>query len=210
MPKKRKNPSSKQSLGKKQKNSQQSEESGTKIISTIIDNPGFAHITQKIIGHLDHNSQLKCRLVCKSWKTQMDQPYFWIQKLDQKGQSKEIHDEWVNLLPRIEKGSYLEQEFRQCLMFWYGGKDNWGENYLLDGIKAVHVVVVYGSLSLLELIDSCTENLNVPKNNGWTPTHLAAVNGQTEMFKFMASKVENPNAPTPEPEKWTPKYSLFI
>ena len=32
---------------------------------------------------------------------------------------------------------------------------------------------------------------------GWTPIHLAAENGHTEIFKLLVPKVKNPNAPTP-------------
>ena len=73
-------------------------------------NPGYAHIGQKILNLLNHKDQMTCRLVSPDWKAQMDQAYFWIQKCDKKGQSKELHDAWIDLVQRIERGSHLEQD----------------------------------------------------------------------------------------------------
>ena len=165
-------------------------------INTIINNPGFVHISQKIFGHLDDKSQLNCRLVCKSWKTQMDQPYFWIKKLDQKGQSQNLHNQWIDLLQRLEKKIFFEQELRRCLMKWYGDMDNWNKKVLV-GANLVHILAAYGNYNLIKFIDQEENIFTTPKNDGWTPIHLAAANGRAEMFKFMASNVKKPNEPMP-------------
>ena len=44
-----------------------------------------------------------------SWKF-IDKPRFWIKKLEQKGQSKNLHDEWIGLVQRIEPDSEIEKE----------------------------------------------------------------------------------------------------
>ena len=47
-------------------------------------------------------------------------------------------------------------------------------------------------------------NIHVEKSNvaydldGWTPLHIAAQYGSTEIFKILAPQVENPNAPNPD------------
>ena len=80
------------------------------MISSIGDNPGYSHITQKILLLLSHNEQLKCRLVGKSWKKFIDKPRFWIKKLEQKGQTKDLHDEWIDLVRRIEQDSEIKKK----------------------------------------------------------------------------------------------------
>ena len=52
--------------------------------NSIISNPGFFHITSRIFGHLDYKSLLQCRLVGQSWKNHVDQPLFWLKKLEKK------------------------------------------------------------------------------------------------------------------------------
>ena len=44
--------------------------------------------------------------------------------------------------------------------------------------------------------------------SGWTPIHLAANNGHTEIVKILADKVENPHAP--KPDGWTPFTLAFF
>ena len=86
----------------------------------LIGNPGFSNINQSILSYLDHQSQMSFRSVCQSWKEQVDQPYFWIEKLDSKGQSKNLRNSWIDLVGRIQKGSDLEKEVMECFMKWYG------------------------------------------------------------------------------------------
>ena len=85
-------------------------------LDTLMTNPGFSHIASNISLRLDHESQLRCRMVCQSWKANIDQPHFWILKCDRKGQSKSLHDAWVDLFQDIEKGSAIEEKAIKCLM----------------------------------------------------------------------------------------------
>ena len=80
------------------------------MISSFVNNPGYSHIFQKILLLLSHNEQLRCRFVGKSWKKFIDKPRFWIKKLEQKGQSKDLHDEWIDLVRRIEKDSEMKKK----------------------------------------------------------------------------------------------------
>ena len=72
-------------------------------MNSQISNPGFAHITNKILQSLDHQSQLNCRKVSHSFKRQVHQTYFWIKKCDLKGQSQNLHNAWMELLIDVEK-----------------------------------------------------------------------------------------------------------
>ena len=95
-------------------------------INDIMDNPGFSHVTEKILQSLDHKTCLSSRFVCKSWKKHFDNPYIWIKKLNQKGQPTDLQNAWIDLLQRIEKGSLIEWKFTKCLMIFgwhmYGHK----------------------------------------------------------------------------------------
>ena len=81
-------------------------------MNSLMCNPGYSHISQKILWLLDHKNQMICRLVSPAWKAHMDDPYFWIKKLDKKGQSKEIHDGWIDLVERrVTDRIYLKSRF---------------------------------------------------------------------------------------------------
>ena len=183
------------------------QQDGPKNCNSIINNPGFSHITSRIFGYLDHKSQLQCRLVGQSWKSHVDQPLFWLKKLEKKGQSKNLSKAWCDLFQRIEEGSSLEEELRECLMKWYDEFHTWEEPEL-DGMTPIHIASLMGCLGLVKLIASYTDNPNIAKTNGLTPLQIAASWGHTKIVEFLASKVENPNTPTPD--GWTPIHLSLI
>ena len=47
-------------------------------INKLMENPGFSHITEKILLCLDHKTLQAGQLVCHLWKNQLDQPLLWI------------------------------------------------------------------------------------------------------------------------------------
>ena len=89
------------------------------LANDIIGNPGLSHIPQGILSCLDYESKLALRQVCQSWKTHVDDPHFWIKKLESNGQSVELHNSWTDLVGKISKGSSLKQKVISCLMKWY-------------------------------------------------------------------------------------------
>ena len=74
-------------------------------MDTLINNPGFNNITKKIFLLLDHETLLTCRLVCKSFKTKVEDPYCWIKICSQLGQPKSLTDLWTGrILNGCQKG----------------------------------------------------------------------------------------------------------
>ena len=156
-------------------------------------NPGYSHIGQKILTVLDHQSQMNCRLVNPDWKAQMDHTYFWIQKCNKKGQSKELHDAWIDLVQRIERRGHLAQDLVECLMKWYGYFPSLHQD-MLNRCTIMHVAVFKSNIRLVEFIASYMNNPNPQMDDGATPLFHVCSNGiQIEIVKFLVSKVENPN-----------------
>ena len=85
-------------------------------LNTVVENPGFSIISRKISLLLDQDTLLSCRLVSQSFRERVDDPYFWIKKLENQDQSTELHDAWIDLLRRVEKGTSLENEVSRCMM----------------------------------------------------------------------------------------------
>ena len=117
----------------------------------VIGNPGIPHIAQKILQLLDQKSQLAFRQICKSWKAQIDQPLFWIKKLDLLEQSKNIHDSWIDLIGRIEKGSFLEKEVTNCLMAWSKDYSDYPE---MQDMTPIFAAIISGHTSIVKFITS--------------------------------------------------------
>ena len=169
-------------------------------LNTVFENPGFLIISSTISLLLDQDALLSCRLVSQSFRERVDDPHIWIVKLDNKGQSRELHVAWIDLLRQIEKGSTLENEVSRCLMHYHGCQHTWTE-YAKNGIMPINIAALYGYLEIVKTISSHQENPNAPMPSGWTPIHLATKNGHTEIVKILADKVENPHAPNPD--GWT-------
>ena len=51
------------------------------MLKSLINNPGFRHIAEKIFQNIDKHSLLKFRLVNSSWKQILDRPMFWYRNL---------------------------------------------------------------------------------------------------------------------------------
>ena len=172
-------------------------------VNTILGNPGFPVINQNILFCLNQKSQMTFRQVCQSWKEEVDQPLFWIKKLNLKSHPKELGNVWIDLVGRIQKGSDLEKEVTECLMKWYGKFHLYSESGL-KGISPTHIAARFGYTNIAMFVASYSEDVNAPKSNGWTPLHIAAKHGRIKIFKFLASKVENPNVP--KSDGWTPLH----
>ena len=171
-------------------------------IEKITNNPGFSHISSKIFGLLDHKDQLTVRSVCQSWKAHIDEPYFWIKKLDRKGQSKDLRNKWIDLAQRIEKGSTIETHLLHCLKRFHKKIHIWKPEQLIE-ITPIHCAVYYQNVDLVKFIASYSDDLNPAKANGWTPVMTTARNGYTEIFKFLATKLKSLNTPN-SVDGWTP------
>ena len=191
-----------------------------KHANNVIGNPAFPHISQKILQLLNTNSQITFRLVCQSWKLQVDQPFFWIKKLDC---TKIAYNAWIDFLGRIDETSKLNEEVTNSLMeyvlklnnspeeaipiyvaivterimvakFFASYTDNF-DNLNFDVAYLLNIAASKGNIEMFELVASRVKNPNKPDPLGITPLQHAASNGYTEIFKFLAPQVENPNEP---------------
>ena len=77
-------------------------------METIIKTPGLQHITEKILFNLNYNDLRVCRLINQSTKEILDDPFFWLRKLVQKGNlSKKNQEDWKNAI-HLSKNYELE------------------------------------------------------------------------------------------------------
>ena len=162
-------------------------------MNSLINNPGYFHVTKKIFMLLDDQNLLACRLTCQSWKIQVDQPDYLIEKCKKKGQPKELYDSWIYLFQKIKKGTKIEKEVVQCLMKWSIQCHLWSD-LPLDGFTPAHIAARYGCLEVVKFILTKAEILNslwMPDKR--LPIHLASANGHTEVVEFFASKIDNLN-----------------
>ena len=168
-----------------------------KHANNVIGNPAFPHISQKILQLLNTNSQIAFRLVCQSWKLQVDQPFFWIKKLDC---TKIAYNAWIDFLERIDETSKLYEEVTNSLMEYFLKFEIFEFDLgIPDKNEAIpiYVAIVTGRIIVAKFIASYTDNFDDLNFDVGDLLNIAALNGNIEMFELVASKVKNPNKPGP-------------
>ena len=96
---------------------------------------GFDHIGEKIFKFHNGKEVLNFRLVCKSWKKILDNPMYWLKKLNQIGQPKTAYNNSLVLLRKASRVRISPTKIGYCLLIKY---------MLL-------------SIATCELLDSCFE-----------------------------------------------------
>ena len=66
-------------------------------MEVFLTDPGFAHIADKIVGHLDSKTLVRCRLVSTSFKRIVDNPNFWLQRYKKNSITKIHLVKWQNV-----------------------------------------------------------------------------------------------------------------
>ena len=72
----------------------------------LVRNPGLQHISEKIFMSLDHESLSNCQKVNMAWKTQLENPFFWLKKCIQNGLLKEHQDDWLNIVKTLKNSEF--------------------------------------------------------------------------------------------------------
>ena len=80
---------------------------------------GIPFVGQKIFQVLPDEDLKRCRLVCKSWKGLIDDPIFWLKKLNANGQPKKVHQEWLDLIEKAKSHGVDKTKFVSSLMTKY-------------------------------------------------------------------------------------------
>ena len=100
----------------------------------ITNSLGLQHISESIFEFLDKINLLNCRLVCKSWKKLLNNPNFWLKKLETEDVPNvlelmnkslktrlSIHKTWKYLARKL-KNDQSEVEFALVLIWFHNRK----------------------------------------------------------------------------------------
>ena len=114
-------------------------------MENLVENPSLSvHIGQNILDFLDIDSIKSCRLVNSSMKNMVDDPKYWIQKLDKKGLTQEHSAKWRKLIDLVENTD-LEENVVKCMMRMHQNFKEWEQ-------APIHIACEAGDASLVQMI----------------------------------------------------------
>ena len=182
-------------------------------MNKIIKFENHPEIGEYIFSHLDWQSLLSCQFVCQDWKQVLQNPYFWLKKLTEIGQSNEIDTAWKNLITKAVDFGVTKSDFAECLQKKY--KDfNLAQDrgqYLKDKSKyylkcpPLFTAANYGHIEIVKLIYKLEVDFN--RKIYWVPNphhkydyyelpiFAALLNGHVGVVKFlvnMPQELQNP------------------
>ena len=81
---------------------------------------GIQHIGEHIFNYLPTQDILNCRLTSKSWKNILDNPIFWLKKLNSEVQHpREIQNKWLTLIRFANQNEVPLSKIAYCLIIKY-------------------------------------------------------------------------------------------
>ena len=189
-------------------------------MENFINNPGLQHIAEKILFNLNYNNLRVCEHINQTMQQILNDLFFWLRKLIQKGLSPKNQEDWKTAID-LTKNSELEKFVLSYLkkssknekvvdLHCYIDEDfitKSGEKIKesmkiensnapdVNGMTPIHRAVQNGNTEIVKILATLTDNSNAPDIYGRTPIHYAAYWGNAEIVKVLASLTDNPNAP---------------
>ena len=175
----------------------------------ITNSLGLQHISESIFEFLDKINLLNCRLVCKSWKKLLNNPNFWLKKLETEDVPNvlelmnkslktrlSIHKTWKNLAQKL-KNDQSEEEFALVLIWFHKRKPIEYIHPLEIAVdlakskkNSEFVMFVIENVDITSRVDIQTSIMNI---TGATPIHLAAYFGLNKaIVKLMKNHRSTP------------------
>ena len=187
-------------------------------MENIINNPGLQHITEKILFNLNYNDLRLCEHINQTMQQILNDSFFWLRKLIQRGLSPKNQEDWKNAIvltknSELEKFvlSYLKKSSKNTkVVDLYCYID---ENFIMKfgerikvcreydnsiseckyGMTLIHWAAYGGNIEIVKVLAPLTDNPD--DHNGRTPIAWASDRGHTEIVKILAPLMDNPNAP---------------
>ena len=76
----------------------------------------FHNIREKIFNFLPTEDILNCRLVNQAWKEILDNPTFWLNKLNANGQPKSVSEAWLSMIEIAKDWGFPKATLSYMLM----------------------------------------------------------------------------------------------
>ena len=158
------------------------------------------NIGENVFKILDNQELLKCRIVCKTWKSILDEPIIWLSRLKSAGHSQEAHDQWLDLIQKSIETKKPKHNLTLCLMLKLFKAPNpslevvWRKVFL--NFPPIFIAAKHGQLEVVKLIHQFDKDCNRPisckpaSKSFYIPLLLAIRFHQNEVVKYLVENVK--------------------
>ena len=170
-------------------------------LENIITNPGLEHLGLSILRHLNTKTLLNLRLVNHSCKYFVENPRFWLKKLKymQSG-SMEIYKAWSSLILKVEEEENFDLD-QNVVLNLIKLLNCFQQSWVPFKFLPLNVFSLFGDLPMVKFMTKTNMVENLSRKSvskfieEWTPVHLAAERGHTEIVKALIECTGNPIVP---------------
>ena len=168
-------------------------------------------IGEKVFNLLGDEDLLICRLVSKTWKSALDEPMFWLKKLQSIGHSEQAQNQWLDLIQKCLQTNKPKQILTLSIMLKYYSipeiledKGNLAFRKVLLNFPPIFTAAKYGHLEVVKLIHLLDTGFNRPvsyepsSDNFFIPLNLAIKNCHMEVVKYIVDNLEVRSVPFPK------------
>ena len=169
------------------------------IMETITKIPGLQHIFEDIFGLLDKKILMYCGLVNKTWMRILNQPIFWLKKLKMTTATNDpenVHKSWELLAEKLDD-DHLVKEFVLILTKIYE-TDPISPLGITVALKKARKCRKLMKFIIVKVDPYCSVDLKYKvdgrgyQGTGFTPIHIAAFFGLTEVVEEIAVNYSTP------------------
>ena len=176
-----------------------------KNMEYIVNNPGFQHIAETAFKNLNFETLKKCKKVNKSCNEILKNPFFWLEKLVEKGLTVSEKKDWIEAInsnPQKKRAiqlyiKYLIKKNQKNIQSFNKAhqQQRFRKKILINCKKMGNTEIVKVLAPLTENANSCNFPNGEGNSEGNSPLHWATINGYIEIVKILANLADNPITP---------------
>ena len=154
-------------------------------------------IGETVFNFLEDEDLLNCRLTCKMWKSVLDSPIFWLEKLKSLKYTQKAHEQWLDLIQKsIQVGKPKENLSLSIMLIYFTIPIDQSFRNVWLNLPPIHTASIYGQVEVVKLIHQFDKDCNRPISyephcdSHHTPLSLAIKHHQTEVVKYLVENIE--------------------
>ena len=151
----------------------------------------FPHLSELIFDHLDNQSLIHCKIVCKPWSIYIGHQKFYGIRVIKETLKKfhKLSETWLEVFKKANSNTIME--LRKCFDQFYEGRRQ--KPHFEKEVTPLHVTADAGNITLYEAIHKLAKNKQPRTEDGFEPVVYAMNKGHVKMTEFIMQGLVDKN-----------------